>query len=91
MLYRFFKKYLSTIFLFSILLGSMHHHNDLKLHSDCKVCVVHSHLLTADVPSETLYLTQLDLFNDSFLLPYSIYNQRKIHTTLHSRAPPSLS
>jgi len=91
MLYRFFKRYLSAIFLFGVLLGSMHHHEDLKLHSDCKICIVHSHITNADTPEEPVYITQLNIYTE--IIPDQLFSlqQNSISSTLQARAPPSFS
>ena len=67
MKYNFLKKYLSILFLASTLLGSMHHHNDLKQHNDCKICTIKASMSNADTPVDVLYVTQLDIFHEAII------------------------
>jgi len=91
MFYRFFKKYLSAIVLFAALLGSMHHHNDLQVHSDCKICVIHAKLLNADTPSEPHYLSTLEIQTQQIVYTPFVFHSNQQHATLHPRAPPQHS
>jgi len=91
MLYRFFKKYLSSIVLFAALLGSMHHHHDLKVHSDCKICVIHAKLLNTDTPSDPVYLSKLTIYKEAIRSELFVVHKSRLNCTLHPRAPPSFS
>jgi len=91
MIQRFVKKYLSIVFVIATLLSVLHHHNDLKQHSDCQICTVQSNITNADTPIQPLYITQLDLHQESVLGTYFTPYYIKTTSTLHPRAPPFFS
>jgi hypothetical protein len=91
MIYRFFRKYLSIIFVLATFMGVFHHHNDLKQHNDCKICTVQSSLAHADTPVEAHYLTNLELVNESVVTVLVSLHVKKIHNYFHARAPPKIS
>jgi len=82
------KKYISIVFLLSVFFTSFHHHNDLKKHSECPICIIQTNITNADTPPDIEYLVDLDL-KYGLILEKSIsihnYNYR---TSLHQRAPP---
>jgi len=91
MINRFFKKYLSIIFIIATFMGVFHHHNDLKQHNDCKICTVQSSLAHADTPVEAHYLTSLELINESVVTALISLHVTKIDNQLKARAPPKIS
>jgi len=91
MISRFLRKYLSIVFVIATLLGSMHHHNDLKQHNDCKICTIQSNIANADTPVERLYLTQLDIFSESILTQLISIQTAQVNSSLYARAPPFFS
>ena len=88
MIKRWLKTYFSIIFVFSTMLGILHHHNDLKIHNDCQICTIQSNFFSADTPSDTLELTKLEFFSEATL--GSLFDLVTIEkqTYLHARAPP---
>jgi hypothetical protein len=88
MIRRFFRKYLSIVFAVATLMGAMHHHNDLKQHSDCKICTVQSNIAHADTPVDAVYLTQLDIYRESITTQLVSLHSKTVQSTLHARAPP---
>jgi hypothetical protein len=91
MMNRFFRKYLSIVFVLATLMGVFHHHNDLKQHSDCQICTIQSSISDADTPVETVYLTQLDIFRESIVTELTDLHTTELQNQLHARAPPFFS
>ena len=88
MLHKFLKKYISIIFIISTLVGIFHHHNDLKQHSDCKICVVKSNITDIDTPSEVKYFTKLDIISEYIVAKLINFHIRNPKNPLQARAPP---
>lgn len=42
-------KIAAAVLLLSTLLGALHHHSDLKVHSDCNVCTLQANMGAADI------------------------------------------
>ena len=87
------KKYLlrnilSIIVLVSTLMGAMHHHNDLKSHSDCQICSISSSVTDIDTPSDVVYLTALTLVHEATLSQLPIFTSKHIGSFNNPRAPP---
>jgi len=91
MKYNFLRKYLSIIFLVATLFGEMHHHNDLKQHNDCKICIIHASMAHVDTPVDVLYVTQLDIFHEAIVKQLTNLHSLKLTNPLNARAPPHLS
>ncbi|WP_457748472.1 hypothetical protein [Sulfurimonas sp.] len=91
MIYRFFRKHLSIIFILATFMGVFHHHNDLKQHNDCKICTVQSSLAHADTPVAVQYFTKLELFNESIVAPLLSLHVKQTYNPLQARAPPKIS
>ena len=87
----FLRKYLSIIFLVATLLGGMHHHNDLKQHSDCKICTIQSSMANADTPVDVVYVSQLDIFHEVIVTQLKNLTTKKVFNPLNARAPPHFS
>ncbi len=84
----FLKRYFSIIFIVATFMSVFHHYNDLKLHSDCKICAVSSSILNADIPTKISYITKLNITAEPIVIKlYSLcikFTQKNI--TL--RVPP---
>ncbi len=91
MIKRWLKKYFSIIFVLSTMLGILHHHDDLKIHNDCQLCVIQSNLLSADTPPDVSYLTEINFVSEATV--GSLFDLVTIEkqTYLHARAPPKNS
>jgi len=72
-------------------MGVFHHHNDLKQHNDCKICMLQASIANADTPVDAVYLTSLNLFSESIIAPLQNLCVRKISYQLQARAPPKIS
>jgi len=90
MINRFFKKYLSIIFIVATFMGVFHHHNDLKQHNDCKICMVQSSLTHVDTPVDAHYLTDLEIFTESILTPLVSLHVKQVDNFIQARAPPKI-
>ena len=91
MIRRFFRKYLSIVFIFATLLGAMHHHNDLKQHNNCQICTIQVNIANADTPVDVVYLTQLDIYSESIVSELKNLHAQKPTTHFFPRAPPLFS
>ena len=91
MIISWLRKYFAVVFVVATLLGSMHHHNDLKQHNDCQICTVQSSLSHADTPVDTLYLSDIKLISEATVTDLSHLIVNSAHISLHSRAPPKFS
>ena len=88
---KLFKKYFSFIFLISIFLTSLHHHNDLKTHTDCKICVLQSNTKNVDTPPQHTYLSNIVVVYNEIYVDKTTTYHKAIINPLHTRAPPSFS
>jgi len=82
------KKYLSIVFLLSVFLTSFHHHNDLKSHSNCPICVIQRNVTNADTPPDVEYIVDLDLKYEIVLEKLVSIHNYNYKNSLHQRAPP---
>jgi len=85
---RFFTKYLLGVVVFSMLLGVMHHHNDLKEHSDCKICVVQSNILNGDTPQKISYVEDINHIDTFARFDFANLYKPFVKKYFFSRAPP---
>ncbi len=91
MIRKFIQKYFAIIFLLASFTSSMHHHDDLLQHDDCKVCVVQSNIFNADLPSDATYLSQIDIKSEGIITKLSSLHLDILPNEYHSRAPPLFS
>jgi len=85
------KRCFSIVFLLSMFVTVSHHHDDLKVHNDCQICVLQSNVTNSDLPPQNVYLSDLTaLFEIISTSPTIVYSQKPT-TLLHQRAPPSNS
>ena len=87
------KKYLlrnilSIIVLVATLMGVMHHHNDLKSHTDCQICTISTSVTDIDTPSDVVYLTPLTLQHAATLSQLPIFTSKHTDSLNNARAPP---
>ncbi len=91
MIKKWLRKYFAVVLVLASLLGSMHHHNDLKQHNDCQICTIQSSLSHADTPVDRLYLHQITLQAET---PATVFTNLVVsagHIALTARAPPFIS
>lgn len=70
--------------------GVLHHHNDLRTHSDCSICTIQSNLVDTDVP-KTFTLVQIQNIIVQIYKPQDSIYDFSVNSTYLSRAPPILS
>jgi hypothetical protein len=86
--FKTFKRYIGIFYFLSIFLSLTHHHNDLKLHNDCKICILQSDILNSNTPPQTIFLSNIGNFQEEIVADVDIALIQKIKTSLHQRAPP---
>ncbi len=91
MIKKWLRKYLAVVFVLASLLGSMHHHNDLKQHNDCQICTIQSSLAHADTPVDTLYIQEITLKAETPAAELTNLVASAAHIALTARAPPFIS
>jgi len=84
-------KYISIIFVIATFMGSMHHHNDLKVHSDCQICSISHNVSDIDTPTEVSYFSLLSNVSETILGSLKNLQTEHIELSFHSRAPPLFS
>jgi hypothetical protein len=84
-------RYISIIFAIATLMGSMHHHDDMRTHTDCKVCMVQQNIVDIDTPIEIDYLTLFSRVSESTLVNLQILHIQKVNLAFSARAPPFYS
>jgi hypothetical protein len=91
MRFKLLKKYFSIVFLLATLMGVFHHHEDHKQHSDCQVCTIQSNISNADIPTDTDYLSKIELFTEAVVSKLPHLHECKTLILLKARAPPFFS
>ena len=84
-------KYISIVFIFATLLGVFHHHNDLKQHNDCKICIVQHNIIDIDTPVDVCYVTLFATVSEATIVTLEKLQTQKKHFTFSARAPPFFS
>lgn len=84
-------KFFSIIFVIATFMGVFHHHDDFKPHNDCQICTIQSSIADADTPSETLYLSQIEIFSQIAISKFPTLHEHKQFIPLRARAPPFFS
>lgn len=83
------KKFLSIMLFIATLLASFHHHNDLKTHNDCPICVLQSNFSSADTPTK-FSLEKIEFEFIPIILTFISVILSKRAKYIFSRAPPLL-
>ncbi len=86
----YIKKYISIIFIVATFLVAFHHHDDLRSHNDCPVCVIQSNFFSADTPPDVVYLSLVENFSEPILTSFVFYTYKIIYQT-KARSPPKIS
>ena len=87
-LFKISKRCISVIFLLSTFLTSFHHHNDLKSHPNCPICVIQRNVTNADTPPDVEYIVDLNLKYEIVLEKLVSIHSYNYKNSLHQRAPP---
>jgi|FLOH01.1.fsa_nt_gi hypothetical protein len=85
------KSFFSIVFVLATLLGVFHHHDELTPHNDCQICTIQSSIADADTPSETSYLSKIELFSDTAISKFPVLHVCQQSILLKARAPPFFS
>ena len=85
------RKYLSIVFIFATILTAFHHHNDLKTHSDCQICIIQSNITDADTPLDVEYLSDITILHEKIITQFVNFYLTNRQNDLHQRAPPKIS
>ena len=91
MLTLFLKKYISIIFLISTFMGVFHHHDNLKQHNDCQICIIQSNISDIDTPVDVFYLNSLNKYSQKSISKLFNLHINLVTTTFKARAPPKIS
>jgi hypothetical protein len=91
MITRFFRKYLSIVFILATFMGVFHHHDDLKQHNNCQICTLQASIANADTPVATVYLSKIDTYSESILTKLVSLHSVQTQQNFHIRAPPFFS
>ncbi len=81
-------QYLTIVFVIATFMGSLHHHNDFKIHTDCQVCTLQHNVTDIDTPSDVNYVALFSIKSESTLLPLTDLQTQQTCTTFSARAPP---
>jgi len=84
-------KYFSIIFILAIFMGVFHHHNDLKQHPDCKICILQSNITNADTPIDVVYIQNIFIKNENISTYQNENYRKKLQNSSKARAPPEIS
>jgi len=85
------RKYFSIVFILAVFMGVFHHHHDLKQHNDCQICTIQTNMANADMPSEAVYLSSIDIFYENIVTKLINSHTNKLQNKLQARAPPKIS
>ena len=88
MINKFLRNYLSIIFIFATLLSVSHIHNDLEQHNDCEICTIVSNTQDIDTPTDSTYLSIIDIVAESPLKKLTSLHTSEFTLNLNARAPP---
>ncbi|NPA59052.1 MAG: hypothetical protein GXO30_01090 [Epsilonproteobacteria bacterium] len=84
----FIKRYFSIIFIIATIVASFHHHNDLKVHPECKICTINSSMIDADTPIKVTYLQELEITTELIVTKLSNLCSKFTQNNISLRAPP---
>ena len=85
---RWIRKYFAFLFAFSILLGALHHHNDLKQHSECQICQINTNLSVGDTPSASSKAWLLEARGETPQTNLVSQTAKRFASSYKTRAPP---
>jgi len=84
-------QYISIIFIIATFMGSLHHHNDMQEHNDCKVCTIQHNIVDIDTPVTVNYVQLFTIASATPLINLQNSLEKNLNFSLNARAPPSLS
>jgi len=84
-------RYISIIFIIATFMGSLHHHDDLRTHSDCQICSIQHNVADIDTPIDVSYLTLFSATSEATFVSLENLQTKKQQLTFSARAPPLFS
>lgn len=91
MIQKWIRHYFSIIFIVATLMGSMHQHNDLKVHEDCQICTIVQNLSDGNTLTKIVYLSSIEKCSTLVLTSTQELHSVSTYSTLNARAPPKHS
>jgi hypothetical protein len=88
---KLYGRFFSIVFVVATLLGVLHHHNDLKSHSDCQICTVQVNLSNGDTPNNTISIPIIRKISSATICELSNLHTNNKFSILRTRAPPKIS
>ena len=88
MIKTFFKRYLGIIFIVATLMGGFHHHNDLKQHNNCPICIINANLFSGDETPKATYLQDIEFISEATIKPLKTLHDIKLIKSLKASSPP---
>ena len=88
MIKTFFKRYLGIVFIVATLMGSFHHHNDLKQHNNCPICIINANLFSGDETPKVTYLQDIEFISEAITKALKTLHDIKLVKSLKARSPP---
>ncbi len=86
----FLIKSIVLFYLFGSFLSATHVHDDGLVHDDCKVCIVHKNLNSADVPTTSTLNLVCDYCYEAILFKATLF-QDALDKGFNANAPPYFS
>jgi len=86
--FKVLKRYLGIVYLISIFLTVTHHHNDLNIHNDCKICILQSDITNSDTPPTYTSLVDIENIYEVVVVDTDTTYIQEIQNLLRQRAPP---
>jgi len=84
-------RYISIIFIIASFVGLLHHHNDLKQHSDCQICTIQHNVTDIDTPVEVIYIKLFSTLCEAILSKPNTPIKVTCSLSFSARAPPFYS
>jgi len=84
-------RYISIIVMLASFMGSMHHHSDVKQHSDCQICTIQHNVTDIDTPVDISYLTLFFLDSVATIVTLTNLQTQTLNLSVSARSPPLFS
>lgn len=81
---------LIVIYFVASFLSATHIHKSTQVHDDCKVCIVHKNLNSADAPNTSTFNLVCDYCYEAILLKATLF-QDALDKGFNANAPPYFS
>ncbi len=81
---------LIVVYFITSFMSAIHIHKDAQVHDDCKICIVHKNLNSADVPSTSTLNLVCDYCYQAILFKPTLF-QDVLDKGFNANAPPHIS